>query len=203
MKTVPCSFQSLFTALLLAGLCVSSTAAPDGKDGKDKDGKNGKQGKVNAGQVPAGEKPAQPRAAADAPGKKAPMQGRANDLVRGTSDTPKPNAKPAEKNAAPKPSGGNELTILREAYATLSLADHDYKGHRKAAMNHIDKAAHMLGADFNGDGRAGEPQALSDAQLRAVQATLQKAHDGLGGRPKLQKQVEAAIHELAIALSIK
>jgi hypothetical protein len=65
--------------------------------------------------------------------------------------------------------------LLRQAYVTLSQADHDYKGHEK--------------------------QGVSDAQLRSAQGLLEQARPGLP--EKAQKQVDKALDELSTALKIK
>ena len=98
--------------------------------------------------------------------------------------------------AAPAPGD-----LLVQAYTTLSAADHDYKGHRVAAMRHIEAAAKLLGVNLKGDGKGHEKQAVSDAQLRAAQTALQQAAAVLSG--PAQKHVEKAEKELSIALSIK
>jgi hypothetical protein len=99
--------------------------------------------------------------------------------------------------AGPSPAAG----LLVQAYTTLELADHDYKGHRAAAMKQIEAAAKLLGVSVRGDGRAHEKQGVSDAQLRTAQGLLQQALPGLSGKPL--KHVNMALKQLSIALSIK
>src|SRR5581483_5813463 len=67
------------------------------------------------------------------------------------------------------------LGLLRSAYATLAVADHDYKGHRVKAMKAIENACKLLGTDISGEGKGKEPQAISDTQLRAALAQVQQA----------------------------
>ncbi|NBV24963.1 MAG: hypothetical protein EBS05_23965 [Proteobacteria bacterium] len=167
-------------------------------------------------------------------GKKNNMKGRASDLVTPTAPDPTsgitaqsvaPTSKKGiikidakAQSAAPQPGNGkkkkgaagatadpSELGALRDAYNTLALADHDYMGHRHKAMHHLDQAAHLLGGDFSGDGKAGEPQKLSDAQLTAVKGSLEKLRGTIAtqGRPKLLNQVDDAIKEIGIALTIR
>jgi hypothetical protein len=93
------------------------------------------------------------------------------------------------------------LTLLDDAYATLAQADHDYKGHRVRAMKQIELAVQELGGKISGQGRGREPQATSDAQLRAAQVLLQQASSGLSG--KALKHVNAAIVQINTALAIK
>jgi len=98
--------------------------------------------------------------------------------------------------AAPPPSAG----LLVQAYTTLEQADHDYKGHRIAAMKQIEAAAKLLGMKVHGDGRGHEKQGASDAQLRTAQGLLQQAQPGLSGKPL--RHVNKALQQLSIALSI-
>jgi hypothetical protein len=99
--------------------------------------------------------------------------------------------------ANPTPSAA----LLVQAYTTLEHANHDYKGHRVAAMKQIEAAGKLLGVKVRGDGKGHEKQGLSDAQLRTAQGLLQQARPGLSG--KALKHVDKAMQELSIALSIK
>jgi hypothetical protein len=92
--------------------------------------------------------------------------------------------------------------LLSQAYAALSVADHDYQGHRVKAMKHIEVAAKVLGITLQGNGTGHEPQATSDQQLRTAQTLLQQALVP-GLKPRVQKQVNLALTELSTALSIK
>ncbi len=91
--------------------------------------------------------------------------------------------------------------LLVQAYTTLEHADHDYKGHRVAAMKHIEAAGKLLGVKVRGDGKGHEKQGVSDAQLRTAQGLLQQARPGLSG--KALKHVDKAMEELSVALRIK
>ena len=114
--------------------------------------------------------------------------------------------------------------LLSQAYAALHAADHDYQGHRIAAMRQIEAAAKEMGiTDLKGDGHGGEAQVTSDQQLRKAQGLLQEAltelqkntepvvrekakrHEGKAIRHegKEVKHVEKAIEDITIALSIK
>jgi hypothetical protein len=95
--------------------------------------------------------------------------------------------------------------LLAQAYNVLSIADHDYQGHRVRAMKHIEAAAKKLGVSLQGNGTGHEQQATSDAQLRQAQALLQQVSAALAStkHPAVMKQVTAAINELTVALSIK
>jgi hypothetical protein len=99
--------------------------------------------------------------------------------------------------AGPPPAAG----LLVQAYTTLEQADHDYKGHRRAAMKQIEAAAKLLGVKVRGDGKGHEKQGVSDAQLRAAQGLLQQAQSGLSGKPL--QHVNKALEQLSIALGIK
>ena len=110
----------------------------------------------------------------------------------------------------------NELVQTRNL---LQAADHDYKGHRSAAVKEITKAIHAL--DANGGqhkktgvhphtGKPHEVQALSDAQLRAaIQALvtvgqqLQSAGAKYPRAGKAALDVQLAVKQLNMALAIK
>jgi hypothetical protein len=91
--------------------------------------------------------------------------------------------------------------LLSQAYAALSVADHDYKGHRVRAMHQVERAAKELGFSLAGNGHGHEQQVASDDQLHTAQGLLQQAVTGLP--PKAQEHVQKAIEEISIALSIK
>jgi len=91
--------------------------------------------------------------------------------------------------------------LLRQAYGELASADHDYKGHRAAAMKKIEEAGKALRVNLRGDGKQHEKQGVSDEHLRAAQNLLNEAASGLSG--KALKRVLAAEKDLSVALSIK
>jgi len=91
--------------------------------------------------------------------------------------------------------------LLRQAYVALSVADHDYKGHRVEAMKQIEAAAKLLRIDIRGDGRGHEKQGVSDEQLRIARGMLEQARAGLTGKPL--KHVDRAINQINIALKIR
>lgn len=93
------------------------------------------------------------------------------------------------------------VALLEDAYATLAHANHDYKGHRVRAMEQIRLAAKELGGTISGKGKGHEPQATSDAQLKAAIGLLQQAGTGLAGAPL--KHINNAIAQLNTALSIR
>jgi hypothetical protein len=91
--------------------------------------------------------------------------------------------------------------FLVQAYTALEQADHDYKGHRVAAMKQIEAAGRLEGVNVRGDGKGHEKQGISDNQLRNAQGLLQQALAGLSG--KALRHVEKAQEQILIALSIK
>ena len=91
--------------------------------------------------------------------------------------------------------------LLTQAYVTLLVADHDYKGHRIEAMKQIEAAGKVLNVNVHGDGKGHEQQGTSDAQLRTAQGLLQQASSGLSG--KALKHVNNAIKQISTALAIK
>ena len=121
--------------------------------------------------------------------------------------------------AAPKPKGtpspyAAQIAELHQIKVLLERADRDYKGHRAAAVKEITAAIHDLQAGHR-HGRGGphvkgggEPQALSDEQLREAVAGLKAVQAQLAGAPsaaavKAAAAVEQAVKELNIALEIK
>jgi hypothetical protein len=102
--------------------------------------------------------------------------------------------------------GGSEVATLTQAYDTLAVADHDYKGHRAHAMKAIEAACKLLGTDITGRGKGRESQAISDEQLRSVLASIQQVRGSLaaaGTQPQVVKHLDVAINQLTIALSLK
>ena len=91
--------------------------------------------------------------------------------------------------------------LLVQAYTTLERADHDYKGHRVAAMKQIEAAGKLLGVTVGGGGKGHEKQGVSDEQLRTAQGLLEQARSGLSGKPL--KHVNKALQQLAVDLTIK
>jgi len=112
---------------------------------------------------------------------------------------------------APSPYAA-EVKELHEIKLLLERADHDYKGHRAEAVKQITAAIHALhgGHKHHGPGvkGGGEPQALSDAQLRESIKALSVVLAQLGNAPgapaaKGAVHVANAIKQLEIALTIK
>jgi hypothetical protein len=103
--------------------------------------------------------------------------------------------------AAPAVASATSITQLSQAYAALSVADHDYKGHRAGAMKQIEAAAKVVGLNLAGNGKGHEQQVTSDQQLQTATTLLQQARPGLP--PKAQRHVDKALEDLSTALSIK
>jgi hypothetical protein len=106
-----------------------------------------------------------------------------------------------------------QIKELHDIKVLLELADRDYKGHRAEAVRHIGHAIHALeaghkhhhGKNVRG---GGEPQALSDAQLRESVKALNAVLIQLSGAPGVHAtkgaiHVTSAIKELEIALTIR
>lgn len=99
----------------------------------------------------------------------------------------------------------SELTQLKQAYITLSHADHDYKGHRVKAMRAIEAACDLLGSDIRSKSKGGERQSVSDSQLREAQGMVRAARDGALQQHQAQVASDAntAYNEITMALSVK
>jgi hypothetical protein len=106
-----------------------------------------------------------------------------------------------------------QVKELHDVKVLLERADHDYKGHRAKAVHQVTAAIHALHPGHkhhHGKGAkgGGEPQALSDAQLRESIKVLNAVLAQLSGAPgepaaKAAAHVAGAIKELEIALTIK
>lgn len=91
--------------------------------------------------------------------------------------------------------------LLREAYAALAGTDKDYKGHRAAAMRHIEAAAKLDNFDLRSNNKAYVSQGLSDVQMETAQNLLSRARDDLTG--KAAQEVNKAILEISAALGVQ
>lgn len=98
-----------------------------------------------------------------------------------------------------------EAQVLIQAYRILERADHDYKGHRKAAMIQIEDACKALHVSVHGDGRAGESQAVSDGQLQQARGLLDQVRPTFVNRKQthIVKHIDAAEKQITLALAIK
>lgn len=118
---------------------------------------------------------------------------------------------------------GKQIRELHQIKSVLERADHDYKGHRAAAVMEITKAIHALEAHggqhqksathaqhAKTNSKPHESQALSDAQLKAaiqgLAAVSQQLQSAGAKHPRAGKaagDVQLAIKQLNIALAIK
>ena len=109
---------------------------------------------------------------------------------------------------------GGPLGLLESAHATLASADHDYNGHRVAAMWQVEAAAHELEGVKAGRHaelhyrtrhvrhvKSLEPQSVSDAKLRNAASLLQQAASGMSG--KSLRHLNDALAQLNTALNIR
>ena len=99
---------------------------------------------------------------------------------------------------------------LHKAHHLLAEADHDYGGHRAKAAEEVHKALKELGhakPHVPGAGKpksGGEPQAVSDGQLREAQQMLKDALPHLNkNHPRAHANIEAAIAQITLALDYR
>ena len=97
-----------------------------------------------------------------------------------------------------------EADMMHRAYRILAFGDHDYKGHRVAAMKQVKTAADLLGLDLSGDDRNRQPQVLSDDKMREARDLLTHVLNAaeVKGQPRISKHINAAIRQIDIALEI-
>jgi hypothetical protein len=95
-----------------------------------------------------------------------------------------------------------EAGMMHRAYRILASGDHDYHGHRAAAMSQIHKAADLLGVDLTGDDKDREKQVLSDDRLREARGLLQNVLGAaeVKSQKHISHHIEDAIKEIDIAL---
>ena len=99
---------------------------------------------------------------------------------------------------------GIEVAALDQVYQVLVPANHNYQGHRVAAMNAIKRAITALGGTISGDGGGRENQAVSDAQLQQAVYLLGQVRDSFAADDpkKVLNDLTAAVNQLTMALSI-
>ena len=93
------------------------------------------------------------------------------------------------------------IDLLRQAYGTLAVANHNYDGHRVRAMQEIEIAARSLRMGLRGDAWVRQPQLVSNEQLRIARGMLAQAGAGLRGSAR--RHVDRAISQINIALRIQ
>ena len=98
--------------------------------------------------------------------------------------------------------GSPEADMLHHAYRILASGDHDYHGHRMAALHEIHKAADMLGVDLTADDRDHEKQVLSDDRLREARGLLKSVlgNAEVKGQDRISHHIKLAIREIDLAL---
>jgi hypothetical protein len=134
----------------------------------------------------------------------ASMMGTMSVLALTSPQTMTTTATPAYQLETVQFSNSAEAAKLHRAYRILAFGDHDYKGHRVAAMKQVKKAADLLGVDLSGDDRDRVSQVLSDTELREARGLLV---DILGSaevkdQKKISAHIEGAIKQIDVALSI-
>jgi hypothetical protein len=99
-------------------------------------------------------------------------------------------------------SNSKEADMMHRAYRILAYGDHDYHGHRVAAMKQVKQAADLLGLDLRGDDRDREVQVLSDDQLRTARDLLTHVLDNseVKGQDRIAKHIHNAIDQIDKAL---
>jgi len=94
---------------------------------------------------------------------------------------------------------------LVHAHRLLKLANHDYAGHREAAMKELEAAGKALGLKLGGDASEHERQIKSDEKLAEARRLLREARDKLErqDRDRVAARVDKAIEEIDTALRVK
>jgi hypothetical protein len=114
------------------------------------------------------------------------------------------------------------LHVLQATKKTLEAADHDYGGHRVKAIKAIGAAEQQLKLALGsptkpkkpggkGEGKGGEPQAISNMQLADAIPILEKTrgllemanHDYHGHRAAAVRDLGAAVEQLKAALKFE
>jgi len=98
-----------------------------------------------------------------------------------------------------------EAKMLRDVYITLATGNHDYNGHRAAAMYQIKAAADLLGMDLGGDTGSRQPQELSDDKMRESKGMIVQVMGAaeVKDQKKVVKHLQEAVHQINAALGIK
>lgn len=122
---------------------------------------------------------------------------------------------PGTKKANKAKSGpfATQVAELRQVRSVLEKANHDYKGHRGAAVNAITKAIHDLTGQKQTKKGAGakatakEAQAISDQQLKDAATALGVVQSQLSASTdphavKAIVHINKAVSELALALAV-
>jgi hypothetical protein len=99
----------------------------------------------------------------------------------------------------------SEYNQLRQAYLTLAMADHDYKGHRVRAMHAVEAACDILGYNIRDEGKGKQPQPTSDAEMKQAQQIIQtvQTQASSNNQTHVANHLARAVNEINLALSIK
>jgi hypothetical protein len=94
---------------------------------------------------------------------------------------------------------------LAHAYVLLKLANHNYGGHKGAAIKELEAAGHELGLDLKARGSEHERQMKSDELLAEAGRILHETRDRLDAhdRERAAAHVNEAIHQVDMALRVK
>jgi len=98
-----------------------------------------------------------------------------------------------------------EAKMLRDVYITLATGDHDYNGHRAAAMYQVKAAADLLGLDLGGDTKTRQPQVLSDDKMRESKGMIMQVMGAaeVKDQKKVVKHLQEAVHQINVGLGVK
>ena len=102
--------------------------------------------------------------------------------------------------------GLGDTEALQFACLVLAPGNHNYNGHRAAAMREIRAAAENLGLSFETkSGKGKEDQAKSDARFTlAIRLLVQvRAHLAAGEQPAALEHVDKALQHLETGLKIR
>jgi hypothetical protein len=85
------------------------------------------------------------------------------------------------------------------------MSNHDYGGHRDAALKELQIAGDALGLDLKGKGDEHEGQMKSDEQMAEASRLLRAARDKLEAqdRERVARHVDRAVEEVDAALRVK
>ncbi len=94
---------------------------------------------------------------------------------------------------------------LAHAYRLLKIANHDYAGHREAAMRELEAAGRDLGIELEGHDIEHERQMKSDEQVTEARRLLRESRDKLERRDREREaaHLDRAMRELDAALEVK
>jgi hypothetical protein len=94
---------------------------------------------------------------------------------------------------------------LAHSYRLIKMSNHDYGGHRDAALKELQIAGDALGLDLKGKGDERESQMKSDEQMAEASRLLRAARDKLEAqdRERVARHVDRAVEEVDAALRVR